>query len=396
MTVTLRAARRADLPAIYDLLELCFPEAQRALFVAQVEHDSTFRFRHARVAEVDGRVAGYVRMFARTMLVRGVPVAAGGIGSVATHPEARHGGIATALLGDAIAAMRGDGVLLSFLFTGITGFYERLGYRIVREPWIEVEAAEAAREAQASLYGVRRMRDGDVPRLLAIYRQAAAGSTGAIARTQRTWRDGTSWLGERDGDALVAERNGVPVAYLRSRCRTYGHQILEAELLPNHDEALASLLAAVGERAAAHGERLTALVPDGHLLGVTMRALTSATVTTDVPYPMMLRVVSLDGLLRALLPYFRGRAAGHPGPEVRLGLSARGGEAAVLRVVSRSAGVERGGADVELGERATLDGLIGQRRVGRLARPRPDAALARRIDALLPEAALRFWNTDRV
>ena len=34
---------------------------------------------------VNGRIAGYVRIFARTMLVRGEPVAAGGIGSVATE-----------------------------------------------------------------------------------------------------------------------------------------------------------------------------------------------------------------------------------------------------------------------------------------------------------------------
>ena len=67
MDPTPRAARRDDLPAIYDLLETAFPEAPRELFVNQTGADSTFRLRHARVAIDDGRVVAYVRIFAREM-----------------------------------------------------------------------------------------------------------------------------------------------------------------------------------------------------------------------------------------------------------------------------------------------------------------------------------------
>jgi len=115
----IRAVRRDELPAVYDLLEQAFPEATRSLFVEQTERDSTFRLRHGRVAIIDGEIAGYVRIFARTMLVRGVPAAAGGIGSVATRSDARDGGIATALMLDAIEQMRREGMVVSFLFTGI-------------------------------------------------------------------------------------------------------------------------------------------------------------------------------------------------------------------------------------------------------------------------------------
>jgi len=394
--LTLRAARTADLPALYDLLEQCFPEAPRSLFVEQTERDATFRLRHGRVAVADGRIVGYVRIFERRMLVRGVPVAAGGIGSVATHPDARESGVASAVMRDAIDEMRRGGFALSFLFTGITPFYERLGYRVVREPRIAADPAEAARLPLPSLYTVRPMTDGDIPRLLSIYRRASAGSTGSVVRTRRSWRDATHWLGERDGDGLVAERNGVPAAYLRSRCRTYGHQILEAEHLRGHELAIVSLLSMIGARAAEHGERLVALVPEGQALANTMRTLPSATVTTDVPYPMMMRIISLDALLGGLSRYLRTRAAGHPGPPLRLGLRAPGGQRAVVDVAKRAVTVRRNGAAYELDAAATLDALLGQRRAGRLARPMPAAEAVRRIDALLPETALRFWNSDRI
>jgi predicted N-acetyltransferase YhbS len=396
MNTTIRAVRTADFPAVYDLLEQSFPEAPRSLFVALTERDVTFRLRHGRVAIVDGRIAGHARIFARTMLVRGVPVAAGGIGSVATRPDTRGGGIATALMRDALSQMRREGMAFSFLFTGIAGFYERLGYRLVREPSFEADARDAAAAPHTGLYDMRPMTERDVPRLLAIYRRAIAGGTGAITRTRRTWSDAAHWLAEDAGGCLVAERNGVPVAYVRSRCRTYGHQILEAECAPRHDGAVAALLAAAGQRAAAHRERLVTLAPGDRPLATAIRALTSATETTEVCFPMMARIVSLEALLGELLPYVRTRAAGHPGPPVRLGLTSHDGERAVLDVTARSVAMRRNGATHVLDAGATLDALLGQQRASTLVRRHPPADVARRIDALLPETTPRFWNSDRI
>jgi len=412
VSLTVRTARTADLPAVYDLIELAFPEAPRPLFVNQTEADSTFRLRHARVAIDEGRVLGYVRIFARRMLVRGVPVAAGGIGSVATHPDAQHHGIASALLDDAITQMRREGMAVSFLFTGIPGFYERLGYRIVREPSFLADAAEAARAAAPSMYDVRPASDADVPRLLALYRAATAGTTGAIARTRRSWRDAQRWLAEADGAALVAERHGRPAAYVRTRCRTYGHEIMELEHRRSHEDAVAPLIAAAARLALAHHEPLVASAPDGSQLAVALATLPSTRATTDVRYPMMLRVVSLDELLRALLPWLSTRAAGHPGPPFRLRLNTID-ESAILDVRARSVALRNGNAaDVDLDANATLDALLGQRLPGRSATASPalprhspslqgrgrgiGAPLRKRLDALFPETPLHFWNTDRI
>ncbi len=297
MEPKIRAVRRAELTQVYELLNLVFAtkEGSPVRFAAQTEHDSTFRLRHGRVAVVDGRVVGYVRIFARTMLIAGTPVLVGGIGSVATHPDARSHGIATALLEDAIAEMHRSGMAASFLFTGIPGFYERVGYQIVREPSFTADAREVAGLADAGSWDVRPMSDADVPGVVALYRRAIAGSTGAIVRTARTWRDPQAWLDEDDGGCLVAVRDGVVSGYIRSRCRSYGHAVLEAECSPGQEGAIAALLAAVGQRAVAHGERIIALAPDAHPLAAALRSLASTVETMDVEHPMMVQALDVRG-----------------------------------------------------------------------------------------------------
>jgi GNAT superfamily N-acetyltransferase len=224
--------------------------------------------------------------------VRGVPVRAGGIGSVAAHPDARSRGLATALLQDAVDVMERDGMELSFLFTGIPGFYERLGWRIVRQPGFEADAPEAAALSVDRRYRVRRARNGDVRAMLAIYRQATAGSTGAMVRTKRTWCDARSWLVEDAAGCLVAEKSGRMVAYLRARRREYGYQVLEAEHARGHEAAISALLARTGARASVLGQQLTTSAPSDHALTAALRTLPSTRESDDVQYPMMLRNVA--------------------------------------------------------------------------------------------------------
>ncbi|MHB8376577.1 MAG: GNAT family N-acetyltransferase [Dehalococcoidia bacterium] len=294
MALTLRAARSADLPQVFDLIETAFPEAPRALFTAQTLRDSTFRLRHARVAVVDGAIAAYVRIFARRMLVRGAPVAAGGIGSVATRPDARGNGIATALLEDAITQMRREGVAVSYLFTGIPAFYERLGYRIVRQPEFVVSRA-AIVAARAPWYdrapSIHLKRD--LPALLRIYRHATRGATGAVVRTPRTWLDATAWLAETGASKVAIDRRAGSVAYIRSRCRAFGHQILEAECLPGHEAAIRQLLEVIAFAPCDCGDAIVASAPAHHPLAAALRAYATTAETTDVRYPMM--VCALGG-----------------------------------------------------------------------------------------------------
>lgn len=302
MDVRMRPGRPADLPGIMRLLASAFDGAAPEMFRAQTLADSTFRWRHARVAVGrDGDVRGYVRIFARTMMVAGVPVAAGGIGSVATVAAARRRGVASALMVDAITQMRREGMSVSFLFTGIPAFYERFGYRIVREPYVAVARGAVVGDGTGGGTRVRRAEQGDVPAMLRMYRARVAGRTGAVLRTARTWVDAGAWL---DDETLVAMSSaGGVLAYVRSRCRPYGHQVLEAEARPGAEAALRTLV----ERVAAGAcdcARMVALVPEGHPLLALLRSYAGAAVTTDVEHPMMTLALTPKGDFGGEAPYF--------------------------------------------------------------------------------------------
>jgi predicted N-acetyltransferase YhbS len=144
MSIAIRGARAADLPGIYGMLDAAF-DGPVQLFIDQTEGDSTLRWRHIRIAEERGRVLAHVRIFARTMMLRGVPVRAGGIGSVAAHPDARGLGLPSALLMDAADVMHRTNMPIGFLFTGIPAYYERLGWRTVEQPGFRVDAHQIAR-----------------------------------------------------------------------------------------------------------------------------------------------------------------------------------------------------------------------------------------------------------
>jgi predicted N-acetyltransferase YhbS len=307
---TIRAMRRTETAEVCALLALAFDEAAPEMFVAQTERDSTFRLRHGRVAIVkgatssgplvDGRIAGYVRIFARTMLIRGVPLAAGGIGSVATHPEYRRAGIATALMRDAIEQMRREGMVVSFLFTGIPVFYERLGYRVVREPYFAFSRQDLLDARWPRYHAVRSISYQDIAALLRVYRRVTGGTTGAMARTQQTWLDMGFWLRFPGGHA-ARDRKGAIIGYLFSRCTPFGHQILEAECAAGHEAVMHELLGATAHDNCNCGDTFVALVPDPSTLAATLRALPGTIEEPAFRYPMMVRSLIDDAAMDAAL-----------------------------------------------------------------------------------------------
>jgi hypothetical protein len=292
------------------------------------------------------------------------------------------------------------GMSVAYLFTGRVGFYERVGFRVVRQPGFRAVAREAASVPGDAMYRIRPISHQDDARgLLRIYRASTARSTGAIARAPRIWRDAQTWLGEDAEGCFVAVYAGRPVAYIRARRRIDDYQVLEAEHLRGHDAAIAPLLAAAASRANTFGAPIVASVPDDHALATALRTLPATTWSTGidhVPHPMMMRIISLDGLLEALLPGIRERARTHRGARFALTMHGPDGEQATLAIAGANASLRQRPGEYALDERATLDVIFGQGRASRLMRPRPPREIARRVEAIFPETALHFWNSDRI
>ena len=290
------SARRRNLPPVYDLLGICFT-TPREYFVNQTEHDATYRFGQTRIIEIDGRVVSHVRLFHRQMLVRGVALPVGGVGSVATHPDYQRRGFAPALLQDAIERMERAGYALSFLWTALAPFYERLGWRVVLQPIYAAQAEEVARLSTPATVSVRLFTGADLFAVARIYRRATEGSTGSIVRTLRYWRDHMTWVHDDPEGFLLAERRGQVVAYVRSKVEVGNHlRLLEGEALPGAESALKILVAELGRLAVRRGlTPVLGVIPPGHPLGQFLESLPSTYVATNAALPTMVRPITKDG-----------------------------------------------------------------------------------------------------
>lgn len=393
----LRSLRPADLPHVFDLLRMCFVGTPADHFVKQHLYDCTFRPWQGRVAEVDGQVVAYVRIFDRRMRVRGVPLRAGGVGSVATHPDFRRRSLASTLLHDAIRVMQRRGYAISFLYTGVMPLYERLGWRVVAQPYLRAPLAEAARLAASGPYVVRSFDARDLPAVRRVFSRATRHATGSIVRTERYWRDHFWWANDDPRFFLVAERRGRVVAYVRGQVEAPRQRlvVLECETLPSGRAAAPALLAEAAQRALTLGLTMVyCQAPVDSAIADAFRACPGAESRPTGRAPDMQLLVRPDQVLHRLLPLLRRAARETPGPDVTLAI----GDTAVHLTRDDAEIVTAGTPAVRLDRYDAVLALLGQRSVVECLEPRepaPAAALDR-LEAVLPPCAYHFWYADRI
>ena len=289
-----------------------------------------------------------------------------------------------------------------FLFTGIPASTSGSAIASCGSRGSTVDAAEAAALPMPSLYQrARRSSTAICRRCCAIYRSAIGGHD-RRDRADAADRGVTRRAGWARRWATVSSRS-EPACRSRtfaSRCRTYGHQMLEAEHLHGHDAAIASLLVAVGARAAAlaasHSSRRCRTTTRWRRRCARCRRRRD---TTDVPLP--------DDDARDLARGAAARRCCRDLANARGGSSRRRRSAcdcarrtATMRCSTSAARVRALAA-----RRAATSRWTRRRRSmpcwgsgGRVALAAAEAAadVARRIDALFPRAALHFWDSDRI
>ena len=123
-----------------------------------------------RVVVDGGEVVAHIGTLRRYASILGCAVKVASLGGVATHPEHRGKGHATALFADTIRDCREDRVDF-IVVSGYRKIYHRYGCRYVGRDWdFAVEKEQAADFADAGLE-VRPVADADVPALAAIYQR---------------------------------------------------------------------------------------------------------------------------------------------------------------------------------------------------------------------------------
>lgn len=225
-------------------------------FRRYLDRDPTFEPRNVVVAACDGRLVGCAQIFPRTLRARtggaadgalvAVPVA--GIGSVFTRPEARGGGVASAMLERALAEMRRRGLELSLLFASRHAFYGRLGWQLVpraRALWLRSDDA-AAHAAPHRIDRFDPARDLDAA--FALHSAHSGALAGTFVRDAAFFRAQLGFAGNPDEDFLLArDERGQLLAY--ARAAALEGVLLATELArrpePAAAEALADLVVAL-------------------------------------------------------------------------------------------------------------------------------------------------------
>lgn len=243
----MRTATPADEPALYALWSRCFgdvPHLPALYALDDGRHHRTFV-----AAGRDGTLDAVVVYVPRTVRdAHGAPHRIGGIGSVATRPEARGRGLVRALLAAAAQTMTREGCGWSLLFTGTPGVYEGSGWRTFARPYAEGPLATAP-----GVPGdVREARPGDrapLARLQAVHNARRPLSS---VRSAGDWRVRVpAWYGPGTLQLVAEDGSGGLRGWLVARIADGVAEVLEAAVAD--DDGPGTLYEGLAVRARAAG-----------------------------------------------------------------------------------------------------------------------------------------------
>lgn len=238
--VEYRTMRDGERDAFLALMATAFADEDPTHFAGYLDEDPLLGNEDTLLAVEAGRIVSAVQVFTRTIRLRGQPVALGGIGSVATHPEHAGRGLASELLRRAIDTMRTRGMAISLLFTARTGFYRRLGWVDVRHPVLVVRGGAGRPRA-----GAEALCPGDLPRIRDLYARYSGSRDGTTIRDERYWLAQLRFAGSPDEHFAVARRGGRIVAYARRIPFVGLARIMEHGCEPGAEVDLAGLLLSI-------------------------------------------------------------------------------------------------------------------------------------------------------
>lgn len=254
--------RAEDRESVLDLLESAFGE--RVLFARYMQLDPRFRFEDFLLDVERGRPVSCVQVFEKAVRLRGTHVLLGGIGSVATAPEARKQGRASELMRRQARAMRDRGMALGLLFTGIASFYEKLGWHARPLRQFALRRTPAAKGAPG-----REFCDSDLPRVMELYARYCKHRDGTTLRDERYWQANLRYAGTPEQEFRLLEPGGELAAYVRTTRLSGFDALMEYAVRPGHEEALAAL---VTDHVPEDGVLLARIHPDAELERALARA----------------------------------------------------------------------------------------------------------------------------
>lgn len=188
MSITIRAATRADIRSVAEVWLHAFPgERSLAERMHVLETGGQFDgIETVSVAEEGGRLTGAYKLYRLTQHVAGAALPMAGLAAVAVAPWARRRGVARQLCEHALRIARERGAVLSALYPFRPDFYERMGWGFAGELHCYRFRPEHLRARGGMDVDLATESDRDAVRN--VYARVARGSNGLIDRPEPVWR----------------------------------------------------------------------------------------------------------------------------------------------------------------------------------------------------------------
>jgi predicted N-acetyltransferase YhbS len=250
----IRAALPSERDEVLDLLARWYDD--REFFARYNHNDPKFRDALCLVARDAGALVSTVQIFDRKIRLDGTAVPMGGIGSVFTHENYRHKGVASALMRLALQTLEREGFEVSLLFAERLTFYNQFGWKeIDRKFGVLTEAAAMRADfgVEIDVFDINR----DLAEVAAIHRDYSGSFNVCVIRDPEDWRANCSFAGNQpmhpgEGSEeyfVLARAGGTIRAYARA-IRLYGvTMVMEYGYRSGAEAALFALLRHLSESA---------------------------------------------------------------------------------------------------------------------------------------------------
>jgi predicted acetyltransferase len=236
---------RAILDSEHDeclaMLDTAFDWTPNGYFTHYLKGDPWYKNDYCRVYSIDGRIVSSVNICRRQVRVGSATLTLGGIGNVGTDPEFRGRGYSSLVLKDCVEVMDQEEMDFSVLYTGIHGFYHRIGWRVLPIPFLAGKLKHV--NISASSYAVRPYTENDAASLLRIYDAYSSQLVMTAIRTEPYWRAFCMHECHPPWTVLLAEDASGPVAYVISHIDKETTLVFdELGVMPGHERALELLV----------------------------------------------------------------------------------------------------------------------------------------------------------
>lgn len=232
MMAEFRAIRNDEREECLQFWKTIWPDSGPGFMERYFYGDADFQNEYFRVATADGHVVSTAQIVKRILSCGEFTLTMGGIAGVATAPNYRRRGYSTECLKQAIAVMEADAFDFSLLFTGLEGYYERLGWERIYLPQI-VGTLRTPLPPFPNGISVRPAERGDTEAIESVYEVYNRERPFTVRRTPAYWRQWVRWSqGWFPDNVLVAEREGKLIGYSFFAYEQAGTTVSEIGYLP--------------------------------------------------------------------------------------------------------------------------------------------------------------------